>query len=59
MKVLIHECFYQFYGGLLATWQDALKELGEDAPPEEVAQIMSQADKNGDGSIDYEEFCIM
>jgi len=37
----------------------ALNELGEVADPEEVNSIMAQADRNGDGTIDYEEFCIM
>jgi Ca2+-binding EF-hand superfamily protein len=36
-----------------------LNELGEAAEQEEINAIMSQADKNGDGTIDYEEFCIM
>lgn len=39
--------------------QTALRELGEDVDPAEVQQIISQADNNGDGSIDYEEFCQM
>nr|AFK09219.1 calcium-dependent protein kinase [Dunaliella salina] len=36
-----------------------LADLGEEANKDEVNAIMSQADKNGDGKIDYEEFCIM
>eukprot|EP00983_Pelagomonas_calceolata_P062646 1147374-Pelagomonas_calceolata.AAC.12 len=39
--------------------QDGLHKLGEDADTDEINNIMSQADKNGDGTIDYEEFCIM
>jgi len=38
---------------------DGLHKLGEDADTDEINNIMSQADKNGDGTIDYEEFCIM
>lgn len=39
--------------------QAALEEVGECPDHEEVTQIIASVDKNGDGTIDYEEFCIM
>ncbi len=39
--------------------QTALIEVGENPEPEEIAAIIGSVDKNGDGQIDYEEFCIM
>lgn len=33
-----------------------MKSLGEDLTEEEIQQMMREADKNGDGEIDYEEF---
>lgn len=33
-----------------------MKSLGEDLTHEEIQQMMKEADKNGDGEIDYEEF---
>lgn len=33
--------------------------MGEEPDPEEVAAIIRAVDKNGDGTIDYEEFCVM
>jgi hypothetical protein len=34
-------------------------EVGEEPHEEEVTAIISTVDKNGDGQIDYEEFCVM
>lgn len=36
-----------------------MKSLGEDLTDEEITQMISEADTNGDGEIDYEEFCHM
>jgi Ca2+-binding EF-hand superfamily protein len=39
--------------------QDALREVGENPDPGEIKSIINGVDKNGDGQIDYEEFCSM
>ncbi len=39
--------------------QVALREVGEEPDESEVQAIISSVDKNGDGTIDYEEFCSM
>ena len=42
-----------------AEMQAALKELGDKIPAETAAKMMKDADANGDGVIDYSEFCKM
>ncbi|GFH16267.1 calcium-dependent protein kinase, partial [Haematococcus lacustris] len=37
----------------------ALREVGEEPDEVEVQTIIKSVDKNGDGTIDYEEFCVM
>jgi len=36
-----------------------MKSLGEDLTDEEITQMIQEADTNGDGEIDYEEFLRM
>ncbi|KAF1345104.1 putative calmodulin [Delphinella strobiligena] len=36
--------------------RDVMKALGEDLSSAEIDEMIKEADKNGDGSIDYEEF---
>ncbi len=36
-----------------------MKQLGEDLSDEQLADMMREADNNGDGRIDFSEFCKM
>jgi calmodulin len=36
-----------------------MKQLGEDLSDEQLADMMREADNNGDGRIDFGEFCKM
>lgn len=39
---------------------DVLASLGEDLDEDQVAEMMQQADQDGDGQVSFEEFkCIM
>jgi calmodulin len=36
-----------------------MKQLGEDLSEEQLNDMMREADSNGDGRIDFNEFCKM
>ena len=36
-----------------------MSSLGEKLTPEELNEMIKEADTNGDGQIDYQEFCKM
>ena len=47
-------------GSVTATeFQEAMRRMGEDLDYEDVAAIIQEADRDGDGHIDLEEFAAL